>query len=107
MKRRLTPPGHPERLGQQIYALLHEPSHDPVLTFARATWRMTSRAGLPHIVLVAALFDLLPAFFVGAAVGVHLVWPVALYLERLLGAPHARPTPSVAFAPLAAPARKS
>jgi hypothetical protein len=82
MRKKLVPPEHPEQLGPLVYRTIDEHRADPVMSFARATIRLTSRAGLPHIFLVAALVGALPVVFVLAAVGAQLAWMIALRIER-------------------------
>lgn len=82
MRKKLVPREHPEQLGPLVYRTIDEHRTDPVMGFARATIRLTSRAGLPHIFLVAALLGALPIVFVLAAVGAQLAWMIALRIER-------------------------
>ena len=56
---------------------------DPGIGFARATIRVTTRAGMPHIFLVVALVGALPVGYAVAAVAANLVWILGLRLERL------------------------
>jgi len=82
MRRKLVPPDHPEQLGPLVFHTIDAHRDDPVLGFARATIRLTTRAGLPHIFLVAAVAGVLPAVFVIAAVAANLAWMIALRIER-------------------------
>jgi phosphatidylglycerophosphate synthase len=91
MRRTLVPSEHPERFGPMIYRLIDENRSDPVFAFARATIRVTTRAGLPHIFLAAAIVGALPLLFAAAAIASHATWVIAL---RLLRVATARPVVS-------------
>lgn len=82
MRRRLVPREHPEQLGPLVYRTIDAHRADPVMGFARATIRVTTRGGLPHIFLVAALLGILPVVFLLAAVAAQLAWVIALRVER-------------------------
>jgi phosphatidylglycerophosphate synthase len=81
MRRRLVPREHPEQLGPLVYRTIDAHRADPVLGFARATIRVTTRGGLPHIFLVSALLGILPLVFVLAAVTAQLAWMIAMRVE--------------------------
>jgi hypothetical protein len=83
MRRKLVPRDRPELFGPLVYRLLDQHRADPGIGFARATIRVTTRAGMPHIFLVVALIGGLPIGFPVAAVTAHLVWILGLRLERL------------------------
>jgi phosphatidylglycerophosphate synthase len=83
MRRKLAPPDRPHEFGPLVYRLLDTHRADPGIGFARATIRVTTRAGMPHIFLAIAVVGLLPYGFAVAAVAAHLVWILGLRLERL------------------------
>ena len=83
MRRRLAPPEHPELFGPRMYAFLERHKGDPVLGFAHRTIRFATRAALPHLVLVAGILGGLPLVLMVAAVGTHLIWMIAVRVDRL------------------------
>jgi phosphatidylglycerophosphate synthase len=89
MRGTLVPREHPERFGPLVYRVIDTYRSDRVLGFARATIRVTTRAGLPHIFLAAALLGGLPVLFIVAAVATHLAWFVALRVLRFARAEQA------------------
>jgi phosphatidylglycerophosphate synthase len=86
MRRRLVPREHPEQLGPLVYRTIDLHRDDPILGFARATIRITTRGGLPHIFLAAAVLGVLPVVFVLAAVTAQLAWMIALRVEKFAAA---------------------
>jgi phosphatidylglycerophosphate synthase len=83
MRRKLVPRDRPELFGPLVYRLIDQYKADPGIGFARATIRVTTRAGMPHIFLVVALVGALPVGYAVAAVAANLVWILGLRLERL------------------------
>ncbi len=83
MRSRLAPPDHPEQFGPRMYAFLDRHKSDLILGFGHRTIRWATRAALPHIVFVAAILGILPVLLVVAALGSHLIWLIALRVNRL------------------------
>jgi phosphatidylglycerophosphate synthase len=83
MRRKLAPPDRPHEFGPLVYRLLDTHRADPAIGFARATIRITTRAGMPHIFLAVAVLGLLPFGLAVAALAANLVWILGIRLERL------------------------
>lgn len=83
MRRKLVPRDRPEQFGPLVYRLLDQHRADPGIGFARLTIRVTTRAGMPHLLLAAALIGVLPVALPLAALAANLVWILGLRLERL------------------------
>jgi phosphatidylglycerophosphate synthase len=89
MRAKLVPREHPEYFGPLVFRTLDEHRRDPVLGFARGAIRWTQRVGLPHIFLVLAIVNALPALFVVAAIATHVAWFIALRVLRYASADQA------------------
>jgi phosphatidylglycerophosphate synthase len=83
MRRKLAPPDRPHEFGPLVYRLLDTHRTDAAIGFARATIRITTRAGMPHIFLALAVLGLLPYGLAVAALAANLVWILGIRLERL------------------------
>jgi len=83
MRRRLDGAGGVP-FGARVYQTLSLHKDDPLLGFAYHTIRVATRAGMPHFILLFALFGRLAVLAVVATAVAHITWICALRLEQVV-----------------------
>jgi uncharacterized protein (TIRG00374 family) len=87
LQRRQLTNGRPEQLLGIWQKQTERRQSNPLLYLARHTEFIIRRCFLPYLLLFFALFNITNVVFVLAAIGVNVVWPMALYSYRAFTPP--------------------